>query len=78
LLADGQSQKWQFLWSQLGFAVALLVRCEGLGVWSATVTSLETWSKMFLRFFEILFSAVIGLSGVEAAANPQVSLVQNG
>ncbi len=57
----------EFSWVRLGVAVALLAILAGLGIWSASIPSLDAWSKMFLHSFEILFGGVIGLLGVESA-----------
>lgn len=62
-----QTPKAQFSWGRLGVAVAILALLGGLGIWSATIPSLDAWSKMFLHSFEILFGGVVGLLGVEAA-----------
>src|SRR4030042_1628544 len=67
LQAQTQTPKTQFLWGRLVVAVAILALLGGLGIWSATVTSLDAWSKMFLHSFEIMFGGVMGLLGVESA-----------
>jgi len=61
-----QTPKAQFLWGRLGVAVVMLALLGGLGIWSATIPSLDAWSKMFLHSFEILFGGVTGLLGVES------------
>jgi hypothetical protein len=67
LQAQTQAPKTQFLWGRLVVAVAMLALLGGLGIWSATIPSLDAWSKMFLHSFEILFGGVVGLLGVESA-----------
>ena len=62
-----QTPKAQFAWARFGIAVAMLALIGGLGIWSATIPSLDAWSKMFLHSFEILFGAVAGLLSGEAA-----------
>jgi hypothetical protein len=64
---EKQTPKTEFLWGQLAVAVAILALLGGLGIWSATIPSLDAWSKMCLHSFEILFGAVVGLLGVESA-----------
>ena len=56
--------KQKFSWSRLSVALALLAIVGGLGLWSA---ALEDWSGMFLHSFEVLFGAVTGALGLEAA-----------
>lgn len=62
-----QTPPAQFSWGRLAVAVAILALLGGLGIWSATIPSLDAWSKMFLHSFEILFGGVVGLLGVESA-----------
>jgi hypothetical protein len=64
---EKQTPKAQFSWGRLAVAVAILALLGGLGIWSATIPSLDAWSKMFLHCFEILFGGVVGLLGVESA-----------
>jgi hypothetical protein len=66
---QGQTPKAQFSWGRLAVAVGMLALLGGLGIWSATIPSLDAWSKMFLHSFEILFGSVVGLLGVESATN---------
>ncbi len=64
---EEQTQKREFSWVRLMIAIAMLAMLGGFGIWSATIPSLDAWSKMFLHSFEILFGAVTGLIGVESA-----------
>lgn len=61
--------KAQFSWGRLGVAIAILILLGGFGIWSATIPSLDAWSKLFLHSFEMLFGGVMGLLGVESATN---------
>jgi hypothetical protein len=62
-----QTANAQFSWVNLGIAVVILALLGGFGIWSATIPSLDSWSKMFLHSFEILFGGVVGLLGAESA-----------
>ncbi len=62
-----QTPPAEFSWVRLGVAVVLLALLAGIGIWSATVPSLDAWSKMFLHSFEIVFGGVVGLLGLESA-----------
>jgi hypothetical protein len=63
-----QTSKTKFSWCRFIIAFALLVILGIMGIWTATIPSLDAWSKMFLHSFEVVFGAIAGTLGIEASS----------
>jgi len=61
--------KPQISWIRGGLAFVILAAVVALGMWSATVPAWDAWSKAFLHAFDIVFGALLGTLGLEAATS---------